>query len=208
MELLHKNGLKDIVMCDIGGILHPCRTDLNPAARRAADMTNPRRLSGDLSDALKGAHIFIGVSAPDLLNESMIRSMAPEPFIFALANPRPEVMPDIALAAGAAVVGTGRSDFPNQINNLLAFPGIFRGALNARAADINDTMKAAAAQALADLVTPARLSPVCILPSPLDPAVTPAVAAAVEKAAAESNAAGIIVPAGKRGREMFPLNSK
>lgn len=186
MELLHKNGLKNIIMCDIGGILHPDRTDLNPATKKAAAITNPDRISGTLSDALKGADVFIGVSAPDLLNESMIHSMSPKPFIFALANPRPEVMPEVALAAGAAIVGTGRSDYPNQINNLLAFPGIFRGALNAHAAEINDTMKIAAAQALANLVTPAQLSPACILPSPLDTAVTPAVAAAVEKAASQS----------------------
>ncbi len=189
MKLLYQNGLRNIVMCDIGGIIHPGRTDLNPATKQAAAMTNPYRISGNLSDALKDAYVFIGVSAPDLLSENMIRSMAPDPFIFALANPRPEVMPDIALAAGAAIIGTGRSDFPNQINNLLAFPGIFRGALNVHASDINDTMKAAAAQALANLVTTAQLSPSHILPSPLDPAVTPAVADAVAKAAIQSNVA-------------------
>ncbi|MBD5394930.1 MAG: NADP-dependent malic enzyme [Lachnospiraceae bacterium] len=187
MKLLQKAGIHHIVMCDIGGILHPDCTNLNPATLEAANMTNPCGLQGSLSDALKNADVFIGVSAPDLLNEEMVRSMNPDPFIFALANPCPEIMPDIAKKAGAAIVGTGRSDFPNQINNLLAFPGIFRGTLNARACDITDEMKLAASHALADLITSDQLCASCILPSPLDVRVAPAVAHAVEMAAGQNN---------------------
>lgn len=183
MKLLHKAGIRNIVMCDIGGIIHPSRPDLNPATMEAASMTNPDGLQGTLSDALKGADVFIGVSAPNLVTEGMVQSMNPDPFIFALANPQPEIMPDIAAKAGAAIIGTGRSDFPNQINNLLVFPGIFRGALNARASDINDEMKIAASHALANLISPNQLSASCILPSPLDKRVASAVAQAVEQTA-------------------------
>lgn len=189
MKLLAKAGTGNIVMCDIGGIIHPRRQDLNPATLEAAAMTNPDRLQGTLSDALKNADVFIGVSAPDLVTEDMVRSMNPDPFVFALANPQPEIMPDIAKKAGAAIVGTGRSDFPNQINNLLAFPGIFRGTLDAHASDINDEMKIAAAHALAALIAPDRLSPDCILPSPLDKRVAQAVAEAVRDAAVQTGTA-------------------
>lgn len=189
MKLLSTAGLKHITMCDIGGILHPDRRDLNPATAEAARITNPDKRKGTLADALPGADIFIGVSAPNLLTEEMIRSMAPDPIIFALANPDPEILPEKALAAGASIVGTGRSDYPNQINNLLAFPGIFRGALNAHAAVINDAMKLAAAHALSGLVPEDKLSSEYILPSPLDRSVAKAVAEAVEQAARESKAA-------------------
>lgn len=187
MKLLHKAGIRNIVMCDIGGIIHPKRPDLNPATLEAALMTNPAGLQGTLTDALKEADVFIGVSAPNLVTESMLQSMSPNPIIFALANPQPEIMPDIAAKAGAAIIGTGRSDFPNQINNLLVFPGIFRGTLNAHASDINDEMKIAASHALANLISPDQLSASCILPSPLDKRVAPTVAQAVEQAALQSN---------------------
>lgn len=189
MKLLTKAGIENIIMCDIGGIIHPQRHDLNPATMEAAEMTNPGHLHGKLSDALIASDVFIGVSAPDLVTEDMVRSMKPDPFVFALANPQPEIMPDIAQKAGAAIIGTGRSDFPNQINNLLAFPGIFRGTLDAHASDINDEMKIAASHALTDLIPSSQLSPACILPSPLDKRVAPAVAEAVRNAAIQTGTA-------------------
>ena len=146
-------------------------------------------MKGTLADAVKGADLFIGVSAANLLKPEMIKSMAANPIIFAMANPVPEVMPDVAKEAGALVVGTGRSDFPNQINNVLAFPGVFRGALDARAREINDEMKIAAAVAIADLVSPDELNPDYILPPALDARVSAAVAEAVKTAARETGVA-------------------
>lgn len=156
-----------------------------------AEVSNPELKKGSLGNVLAGADIFIGLSAPGILSPEMLRSMAPDPVIFAMANPVPEIMPALAIASGARVVGTGRSDFPNQINNVLAFPGIFRGALDVRASDINDAMKIAAAYAIAELVSSEELTPDYIIPSPFDSRVGQAVAAAVAKAAQESGVARI-----------------
>jgi malate dehydrogenase (oxaloacetate-decarboxylating) len=176
--------VRDMVMCDSRGIVHRDRTDLNPFKREIADVTNAEGATGNLVDALNGADVFIGLSQPDLVTPAMIQSMNPRPIIFAMANPIPEIMPEAALAAGAAVVGTGRSDFPNQINNVLAFPGIFRGALDSHATVINDEMKVAAAQALAALV--GEPSPDRILPDPLDKANAWRIGEAVAAAARAS----------------------
>ena len=154
-----------------------------------AEVTNLEHKMGNLADAMKGADVFIGVSAPNIVTENMVSSMADGAIVFAMANPVPEIMPDKAVSAGAAVVGTGRSDFPNQINNVLAFPGIFRGALDVRSADINDQMKMAASHAIADLVSDSELCAEYILPKAFDPRVGKAVAAAVSKAAIESGVA-------------------
>lgn len=184
-KLLRHMGLRHAVLCDIGGVVYPGRPDLtgNPALAELADMTAPQ-VRGGLAEALAGADLFIGVSAPNLVTAEMVAAMAKDPILFPMANPVPEIMPDLALAAGAAAVGTGRSDFPNQINNVLAFPGVFRGALDVRAKDINDAMKLAAAQALADLVGD-DLRADYILPAPFDERVCPAVAQAVARAARE-----------------------
>ncbi|MDL2250650.1 NAD-dependent malic enzyme, partial [Lachnospiraceae bacterium OttesenSCG-928-J05] len=154
-------------------------------------ITNREMKKGTLADCLVGADVFIGVSAPNSVTEEMVRSMAKDPILFPMANPTPEIMPDLAKAAGAAVIGTGRSDFPNQINNVLAFPGIFRGALDVRASDINDEMKIAAAKAIAGFVTEVELSPEYIIPSALNKDVAKAVAEAVAKAARDSGVARI-----------------
>ena len=154
-------------------------------------MTNPRRLTGTLADALKDTDAFIGVSAPRVMTKAMVRSMADDPIVFAMANPVPEIMPDEAIAAGAAVAATGRSDFPNQINNVLAFPGIFRGALDVRARDINDDMMVAATKAIASLVDDNSRSAEYIIPGAFDERVAPAVAAAVAQAARESGVARV-----------------
>lgn len=183
-------GIGNIIMCDRKGII--CDgDDLKPAKQDIADFTNKNHLRGSLADAMKGADIFIGVSAPGVVTEDMIKSMAKDPIVLAMANPVPEIMPDLAKAAGAAVVGTGRSDFPNQINNVLAFPGIFRGALDVRASDINEEMKIAAAKALASLVSDEELSADYIIPKPFDPRVGKTVAAAVAQAARDSGVARI-----------------
>lgn len=175
-ELLLAYGFKDIVVLDRAGIVHRENQGLNPAKQALAKITNPRGLRGGLHEALKDAHIFIGVSAPNVLTEAHIRTMAKDPVIFALANPTPEIMPDIALSAGAFIVATGRSDFPNQVNNVLAFPGIFRGVLDARIKDITDRHLIRAAERLAGYVTtPMRTA---ILPDPLDKNVSRAVAQA------------------------------
>lgn len=189
-KLFTSMGMGNIIMCDRKGII--CDgDDLKPAKQDIADFTNKNHLRGSLADAMKGADIFIGVSAPGVVNEDMIRSMAKDPIVLAMANPVPEIMPDLAKAAGAAVVGTGRSDFPNQINNVLAFPGIFRGALDVRASDINEEMKIAAAKALAGLVSDEELSADYIIPKPFDPRVGKTVAAAVAQAARDSGVARI-----------------
>jgi malate dehydrogenase (oxaloacetate-decarboxylating) len=163
---------------------------MNRIKEELADLTNPDRLTGSLADALKGAEVFIGLSGPNVLNREMVASMAPQPVVFALANPDPEIHPEEARAGGAAVVATGRSDFPNQVNNCLAFPGIFRGALDIRAKGINDAMNLAAAQAIAALVGD-RLRPDYILPGAMDFRVPPAVAEAVARAGIESEAARV-----------------
>lgn len=189
-KLFTSMGMGNIIMCDRKGII--CDgDDLKPAKQDIANFTNKNHLRGSLADAMKGADIFIGVSAPGVVTEDMIKSMAKDPIVLAMANPVPEIMPDLAKAAGAAVVGTGRSDFPNQINNVLAFPGIFRGALDVRASDINEEMKIAAAKALASLVSDEELSADYIIPKPFDPRVGKTVAAAVAQAARDSGVARI-----------------
>lgn len=187
--MLGSIGINDITMCDKNGALVAGDDTLSDAHKALAARTNPQRLRGSLADVIKGADLFVGVSAAGVLTGDMVAAMASSPMIFAMANPVPEIMPDEAKAAGAAVVGTGRSDYPNQINNVLAFPGIFRGALDVRASDINEAMKTAAANAIAALITDEELSAEYILPSALDKRVAPAVAAAVAVAARESGVA-------------------
>ena len=190
-KLLISQGIKSVMMCDSKGII--CKGDerLNPAKKAIAEFTNPDRKTGTLADAMQGADIFIGVSAPGIVTEEMVASMAKNPIVLPMANPVPEIMPDLAIKAGAAVVGTGRSDFPNQINNVLAFPGIFRGALDCRASEINEEMKIAAARAIASLVSDEELSAEYILPKAFDERVGKTVAAAVEKAARETGVARV-----------------
>ncbi len=192
-KLLRSMGLRHAVLCDIRGIVYPGRPDLadDPALAELAELTRPELRAGGLGLALRGADVFIGVSAPGLVSQEMVRSMAPKPILFPMANPTPEIMPDLAREAGAAVVGTGRSDFPNQINNVLAFPGVFRGAFDVRASEINEEMKLAAARALAGLVGEDELSPDYIIPAAFDERVCPAVAAAVAQAARETGAARV-----------------
>ncbi len=189
IKLLISMGLKDVVMCDRKGAIYKGRDGLNAEKEIIAEMTNQQMRKGSLEDVIKGADVFIGVSAPGCVTPAMVKSMAKDPILFPMANPTPEIMPDEAKAAGAAVVGTGRSDFPNQINNVLAFPGIFRGALDVRAKDINDEMKIAAAKAIAGFVTDDKLSADYIIPSALDKTVAQAVAKAVAKAARETGVA-------------------
>jgi len=186
VKLLMACGLSDVVLCDRTGAIHEGRQNLNPAKEELARLTNRKLKKGKLAEVIVGADVFIGVSAPNSLTSDMVRTMAKDPVIFACANPVPEIMPEQAFAGGAAVMATGRSDYPNQINNVLAFPGIFRGALDVRASDINDDMKLAAANAIADLISAGELKPDYIIPSPFDNRVAPAVAAAVAKAARES----------------------
>ena len=191
IKLLISMGLKDVVLCDRSGAIYKGREGLNAEKAEMAEITNKEMRKGTLADVLAGADVFIGVSAPGCVTEEMVKSMAPDPILFPMANPTPEIMPDLAKKAGAAVVGTGRSDFPNQINNVLAFPGIFRGALDVRASDINDEMKIAAAKAIASFVTDDKLSAEYIIPSALDRNVAAAVAKAVAQAARESGVARI-----------------
>lgn len=189
-RLFDSMGAGEIIMCDRKGII--CEGgDLTPAKAEIAAFTNKNHRTGTLADAMKGADIFVGVSAPGIVTEEMAASMAENAIIMAMANPVPEIMPDLAKAAGAAVVGTGRSDFPNQINNVLAFPGIFRGALDVRASDINEEMKIAAAKAIASLVSDDELNPDYILPAAFDERVGKAVADAVAQAARDSGVARI-----------------
>lgn len=176
-------GVKDVILCDRKGIICDGDPNLTPAKQEIADFSNKTHKKGSLADAVKDADIFVGVSSPGVLTQEMIKTMKPNPIIMPMANPIPEIMPDEALAAGAAVVGTGRSDFPNQINNVLAFPGIFRGALDVRAIDINEEMKIAAANAIASLVSDEELRPDYVIPAPFDKRVAPAVAKAVAEAA-------------------------
>ena len=191
IKLLIELGLKNVIMCDRKGAIYEGREGLNEEKAKMAAITNRERRAGSLADVLKGADVFIGVSAPGTVTEEMVKTMAKDPILFPMANPVPEIMPDLAMKAGAAVVGTGRSDFPNQINNVLAFPGIFRGALDVRAKDINDPMNAAAAHAIANLIDESELRADYIIPDPFDPRVKEAVSAAVAKAARETGAARI-----------------
>lgn len=192
IRLLISMGLKNVIMTDRQGAIYRGREGLNPIKKEMAEITNHACEKGSLSDVIRKADVFIGVSAPETLTADMVRSMAEDPVIFACANPTPEIFPEEAKAAGAAVVSTGRSDYPNQVNNVLCFPGMFRGALDVRAADINDEMKAAAAHAIAGLVSDAELSADYILPAAFDPRVRDAVAQAVAEAARRSGAARIL----------------
>ena len=191
IKLLVSVGAKNVVMTDRRGAIYKGRADLNPAKQEIAEKTNPAGERGGLKDVIKGADVFIGVSAPGVLTPEMVRSMAENAIVFACANPTPEIFPDEAKKAGAAVVSTGRSDYPNQINNVLAFPGIFRGALDARASEPNDEMKIAAAHAIAGLVSDEELCCDNILPQAFDPRVGKVVAEAVKSAAVKSGAARI-----------------
>ena len=187
MKLLLKLGMENIILCDRKGAIYKGREGLNSEKEEIAAISNPNGEKGSLADVLRDADMFIGVSAPGTVTGEMVRTMAKDPLLFPMANPLPEIMPDEAKAAGAAIVGTGRSDFPNQINNVLAFPGIFRGALDVRASQINEEMKIAAAYAIADVVGPDELSADYIMPDPFDERIARAVAEAVGKAAKETN---------------------
>ena len=191
-KLLVSAGAFDVTLCDRSGAIYDGRPDhMNPAKEEIASITNPGKRKGTLAEVLKGADVFIGVSAPGMVSTEMIKTMNRDAIIFACANPTPEIFPEDAKAGGAAVVSTGRSDYPNQINNVLAFPGIFRGALDVRARDINDAMKIAAANALAGLISEEELSADYIIPAAFDPRVKDAVAEAVKAAAYETGVARI-----------------
>ena len=190
-KLFSSIGVKDILMCDRKGIISSKNENMSEPKQEIASFTNKSARTGTLADAMRGADIFVGVSAPGLVTEEMVASMNEGAIVMAMANPVPEIMPDLALKAGAAVVGTGRSDFPNQINNVLAFPGIFRGALDVRASDINEEMKLAAAKAIASLVSDEELCADFIIPKAFDPRVGKTVAEAVAKAARDSGVARI-----------------
>ena len=190
-KLLKSMGLGDAIICDRKGAICSARTDLNDEKKALLELSNKADKSGSLADVMVGADLFIGVSSPGVVTPEMVKTMAPNPILFPMANPVPEIMPDLAREAGAAVIGTGRSDFPNQINNVLAFPGVFRGAFDVRASDINEEMKLAAARALAELVSDEELTPDYIIPAPFDQRVCPAVAAAVAQAARDSGVARI-----------------
>lgn len=191
IKLLIAVGLKNVIMCDRKGAIYWGRENLNAEKIKIAEISNRDKVSGSLKEVIKGADVFIGVSAPGTITQDMVRSMAKDPILFPMANPVPEIMPDLAIEAGAAIVGTGRSDFNNQINNVLAFPGIFRGALDVRASDINDEMKIAAAYAIADIVSDDELSKDYIIPAPFDPRVRERVSKAVADAARKTNVARI-----------------
>ncbi|MGF6948138.1 malate dehydrogenase (oxaloacetate-decarboxylating) [Neobacillus sp. B4I6] len=194
IKLLYSYGVRDIIMCDTKGAIYEGRPQgMNTVKAEVAKYTNRDNLTGSLADVIKGADVFIGVSVAGALTKEMVASMNPDSIIFAMANPDPEIMPDEAKAAGAKVVGTGRSDFPNQVNNVLAFPGIFRGALDVRATHINEKMKVAAVEAIANLISPDELNADYVIPGPFDPRVAPDVAAAVAKAAMETGVARIKV---------------
>ncbi len=190
-KLLISRGLKNVILCDRKGAIYEGREGLNSAKEEMAKITNPEKKAGSLADVIVGADVFIGVSAPGVLTADMVATMAKDPVVFACANPTPEILPDEAKKAGVAVMATGRSDFPNQVNNVLAFPGIFRGALDVRASDINDEMKIAAANAIAGIVSDEELNPDYILPDAFDARVGKAVAAAVAQAARDTGVARI-----------------
>ena len=191
IKLLMSMGLKNVIMTDRQGAIYEGREGLNAIKKEMAKITNSARQKGTLAEVIKDADVFIGVSAPKTLTVDMVKTMAKDPIIFACANPTPEIFPEEAKAAGAAVISTGRSDYPNQVNNVLCFPALFRGALDVRASEINDEMKVAAAHAIADLVTPDELNAEYILPQPFDPRIKDAVAAAVAEAARRTGAARI-----------------
>lgn len=194
IKLLMSMGVKNVIMCDTKGTIYTGRAvGMNKSKDAIAKVTNPQMLMGTLTDAMVGADVFIGVSAANMVTPEMVKSMAKDPIIFAMANPAPEIMPDLAKKAGARVVGTGRSDFPNQVNNVLAFPGIFRGALDVRSSQINEEMKIAAAYAIASLVSDEERNENYVIPLAFDPRVAPAVAAAVAQAAMDSGVARITV---------------
>jgi malate dehydrogenase (oxaloacetate-decarboxylating) len=190
-KLLMSMGLRNVILCDSKGAIYEGREGLNPFKQQMACISNREMKKGSLKDVMAGADVFIGVSAPGIVTEEMVKSMSRDPIIFAMSNPTPEIMPDLAKKAGASVIGTGRSDFPNQINNVLAFPGIFRGALDVRSSDINDDMKIAAAYTLADLVGGEELCPEYVIPAPFDPRVGETVAKAVAQAAIKSGVARV-----------------
>ena len=191
IKLLMSMGLKNVIMTDRQGAIYEGREGLNDIKKEMAKITNSARQKGTLAEVIKDADVFIGVSAPKTLTADMVKTMAKDPIIFACANPTPEIFPEEAKAAGAAVISTGRSDYPNQVNNVLCFPALFRGALDVRASEINDEMKVAAAHAIADLVSPDELNAEYILPQPFDPRIKDAVAAAVAEAARRTGAARI-----------------
>jgi malate dehydrogenase (oxaloacetate-decarboxylating) len=194
IKLLYSYGVRDIIMCDTKGAIYEGRPHgMNTVKAEVAKFTNRDNLDGSLADVIKGADVFIGVSVAGALTKEMVASMNSDSIIFAMANPVPEIMPEEAKEAGAKVVGTGRSDFPNQVNNVLAFPGIFRGALDVRATHINEKMKVAAVEAIANLISPDELNADYVIPGPFDPRVAPDVAAAVAKAAMETGVARIKV---------------
>ena len=182
---------KNVILTDRQGAIYKGRSGLNPIKEEMAEITNSEHIAGSLAECLKGADVFIGVSAPNCVTEEMVKSMADKPIVFPMANPTPEIMPDLAKKAGAAVVGTGRSDFPNQINNVLAFPALFRGTFDVRASRINDEMKIAAAKAIASLVSDEELNADYILPKPFDPRIKETVSKAVAEAAINSGVARI-----------------
>lgn len=186
-KLLLSSGVSNIVMCDINGVIHKCAELANDSLKELAQITNPNNETGTLKDAIRNADVFIGVSAPNLVTKEMVKTMNSDAIIFAMANPTPEIFPEDAKEAGARVVGSGRSDYPNQINNVLAFPGIFRGALDAHATEINEKMKVAAAYAIANAIDEQELSEDNIIPKAFDSKVQKMVAEAVKKAAIESN---------------------
>ena len=186
IKLLMAMGLEDVVMCDRQGAIYKGRANLNAEKMEMAEISNKKMKKGSIEEVICNADVFIGVSAPGTVTEEMVRCMAKDPILFPMANPVPEIMPEAAKKAGAAIIGTGRSDFPNQINNVLAFPGIFRGALDVQASDINDEMKLAAARAIADLIPEGELAPEYVIPSPFDERVAPAVAKAVARAARDT----------------------
>lgn len=190
-KLLMSMGLKKVILCDTKGAIYEGRDNLNAEKSEMAKISNLQKIKGTLKDVLVGADVFIGVSAPDTVTKEMVKNMAKDAIIFAMANPTPEIMPDEAKEAGAKVIGTGRSDFANQINNVLAFPGIFRGTLDVRASDINDEMKIAAAKAIASLVSDEELNPDFVIPAPFDPRVGSTVAEAVKEAARKTGVARI-----------------
>jgi malate dehydrogenase (oxaloacetate-decarboxylating) len=211
VKLLLAAGVKDVVMCDTKGAIHRDRTEgMNAVKQMIAQNTNREGRSGTLADVIEGADVFIGVSVAGALTTEMVRRMADDAIIFAMANPVPEIHPEEALAVGARIVGTGRSDYPNQVNNVLAFPGVFRGALDTRARSITEDMKVAAAHAIANLVEDHELRPDYIIPKPFDPRVAPAVAAAVAKAAMDGGVARVKVrpeDVAERTRQLAAIRS-
>lgn len=190
-KLLLSMGVKNLIACDKVGILYEGIEEVDDAKKELGKITNPNKLKGSLADALVGADVFIGVSAPGIVSQAMVKSMNKDSILFAMANPTPEIMPDEAKAAGAKVIGTGRSDFPNQVNNVLAFPGIFRGALDVRAKEINEEMKIAAAYAIASMIKDEDLNENNVIPDALDKSVAANIAEAIKKAAIETGVARI-----------------